>query len=220
MHLFLAACYIQNMNAGQSNRVPSALSRSESIRAFEILNELAADDSLTQKDLSNRLGIAVGLVNTYLKNLVKKGYIKVSSLPPRKYVYLLTPQGIAEKTRLTYQLLKDYNRIYREARENLSSLLGQMEAEGTKRILFAGADEVAEIAYLTLQETGMELVGIVDDDLAGKEFLGWKIAPISTVANLHCDAVVVTTYWRRMAITKALKEAGLPGNRIRTIFPR
>src|SRR5512147_3281525 len=85
-------------------------------RSLQILDELANNDSLTQRDLSSRLGIALGLVNSYLKNLIAKGYITVKAIPPKRYAYYLTPTGFAEKTRLAYDLLQDYTRIYREAR--------------------------------------------------------------------------------------------------------
>jgi predicted transcriptional regulator len=91
----------------------------EPYRSLQILDELSNNDSLTQRDLSSRLGIALGLVNSYIKNLVKKGFITVKAIPTKRYAYYLTPKGFTEKTRLTYDLLHDYTRIYREARENL-----------------------------------------------------------------------------------------------------
>jgi DNA-binding MarR family transcriptional regulator len=125
-------------------------------KSLQILDELSNNDSLTQRDLSGCLGIALGLVNTYVKNLVTKGYITVKSIPPKRYAYYLTPKGFTEKTRLTYHLLQDYTRIYHEAKNSLKKLFNELRKNGSKRILFAGVDEVAEIAYITLQETDLE----------------------------------------------------------------
>jgi DNA-binding MarR family transcriptional regulator len=116
---------------------------SEHFRSLQILDELSNNDSLTQRDLSSRLGIALGLVNSYIKNLIAKGYITVKTIPPKRYAYYLTPKGFAEKTRLTYDLLHDYTRIYREARTNLKKLFQELQDTGCRRIVFAGADEVA-----------------------------------------------------------------------------
>jgi predicted transcriptional regulator len=102
------------MNADRTS--PSGMDQH---RSLQILDELANNDSLTQRDLSSRLGIALGLVNSYIKNLVAKGYLTVKAIPPKRYAYYLTPKGFTEKTRLTYDLLHDYTRIYREARKNL-----------------------------------------------------------------------------------------------------
>src|SRR5512136_3000015 len=117
----------------------------EERRSLQILTELSRNDSLTQRDLSSNLGIALGLVNSYIKNLMAKGFITVKSIPPRRYAYFLTPKGLAEKTRLTYLLLQDYTRIYREAKSNFRRLFAELSAGGAKRLVFAGADEVAEI---------------------------------------------------------------------------
>ncbi len=187
----------------------------EHYRSLQILDELSNNDSLTQRDLSSRLGIALGLVNSYIKNLIAKGYITVKAIPTKRYAYYLTPKGFAEKTRLTYDLLHDYTRIYREARKNLKQLFHDMQKNGVQRIVFAGADEVAEIAYLTLQETRMELVAIIDDDMAGHDFFGKTIKPIESVLDMGCDIILVTSYLKRSQVFKKLMELGVPESSVR-----
>ncbi|RMG72226.1 MAG: winged helix-turn-helix transcriptional regulator, partial [Nitrospirae bacterium] len=125
----------------------------EDYRVLKLLDELSNGEPLTQRQLSRRVGIALGLVNSYLKNLIKKGYVTVKNIPPRRYAYYLTPKGFAEKSRLALRLLQHYTEIYSHARQTLKALFKQLEEEGKRRIVFAGSDEVAEIAYLTLQET-------------------------------------------------------------------
>jgi predicted transcriptional regulator len=68
----------------------------ESYRSLLLLSEITGEEPLSQRELSRRLGIAVGLVNSYLKNLVAKGYVRVKNFPSNRYAYLLTPQGLAE----------------------------------------------------------------------------------------------------------------------------
>ncbi len=198
------------MNADRS---PS--SGPEHYRSLQILDELSNDDSLTQRDLSGRLGIALGLVNSYIKNLVAKGYITVKAIPTKRYAYYLTPKGFAEKTRLTYDLLHDYTRIYREARKNFKQLFHDLEADGVKKVVFAGADETAEIAYITLQETHMELIDVVDDDMPGRDFFGRLVQPVRAVRDMRYDTVVVTSYLKRKQLFKQLVEAGVDKGAIR-----
>ncbi len=191
----------------------------EHYRSLQILDELSSNDSLTQRDLSSRLGIALGLVNSYIKNLIAKGYITVKSIPPKRYAYYLTPKGFAEKTRLTYDLLHDYTKLYREARKNLKQLFHDLEAQGVKRIVFAGADEVAEIAYITLQETKLQLIGVVDSVNGEKKFFGADIHPFSAIAAMSYDGVVLTTYMRRDVVFQELINHGVKEQDINSIFP-
>lgn len=193
-------------------------SKSENLKSLQILDELSKDDSLTQRDLSKRLGIALGLVNSYVKNLIKKGHITIKTIPTKRYAYYLTPKGLTEKTRLTYNLLEDYTRIYREARTNLKKLFQEIQSSGASRVVFAGADEVAEIAYITLQGTNMELVSVVDDEMAGEKFFDLEIQPLNAINDTKHDCVMVTSHLRRESIYKELLSLGVKDSDIKVIF--
>ncbi len=186
----------------------------------KILNELSSNDSMTQREMSKSLGVALGLVNSYIKNLIAKGFVTVKSIPRKRYLYFLTPEGFAEKTRLTYHLLQDYTRIYREARSNLKSLFHQLRADGVKRVVFAGADEVAELAYITLQETDLELSGVADANASGKKFFGRDIKPIMAIKDMSYDCIVVTSYLKSDEIYQELLRNGIRDNDIKVIFPK
>jgi len=208
--------YVQNMNVHKMNKARPE--NQDTYKSLLLLDEIAKSESLSQRDLSKKLNIALGLVNSYIKNLVSKGYVTVKTIPAKRYAYYLTPKGFAEKTRLAYDLLHDYTRIYREARENLKQLFKEMSADSVKKVVFAGADEVAEIAYITLQETDLELVGVVDDDMAGKKFFGFEISPLDAIDGMSFDCVVVTTHLKRDAIHKGLLGLGISKQNIRVIF--
>ena len=202
------------------NKVTSPPVQPESgqYRSLQILDELSNNDAMTQRDLSQRLGIALGLVNSYIKNLVAKGYITVKNIPSKRYAYYLTPKGFAEKSRLAYDLLQDYTRIYREARNNYRQLFFELERSGVKRIVFAGADEVAEFAYITLQDSKLELAGVVDPDRAEEVFFGRKIQPMTGLNNMEYDSIVITSYLKRESLHRALLDHGIADQNIREIF--
>ncbi|HEX9021654.1 MAG TPA: winged helix-turn-helix transcriptional regulator [Nitrospirota bacterium] len=187
-------------------------------RFLQILDELSANDSLTQRDLSGRLGIALGLVNSYIKNLVAKGYLTVKAIPPKRYAYYLTPKGLAEKTRLTYHLLHDYTRIYREAKNNLRQLFKEMSGKGIRKVVFVGVDEVADIAYITLQETNLDLVGVVDGEKEGAVFFGRDIQSLQALKDIDYDGVVITSYLNREKIYKELISRKVKKTSINLIF--
>ena len=189
----------------------------EQHKTLQILNAFSENIAVTQRDLSSGLGIALGLVNSYIRNLIRKGYITVKAIPPRRYAYYLTPQGFSEKTRLTYHLLQDYTRLYRQARGSLRDLFVELQASGVRKVVFAGVDEVAEIAYLTLQETKIELSGVVDSEKIGKQFFGFEIVPCHDIAHLRHDRVVITSYVRKEKILEALLNNNIDRKHIESI---
>lgn len=199
------------MNGGQKVET-------DQYKSLQILDEVSRNDSVTQRDLSSSLGIALGLVNSYIKNLIAKGYITVKTIPSKRYTYYLTPKGFTEKTRLTYHLLQDYTRIYREARTNLTILFKNMQNEGVRNVVFAGADEVAEIAYITLQETSLQLIAVVDAERTGEMFFSKVIKPMEAVIDMTFDCIVVTSYVKREQCYAALIKNGVKKNWIKGIF--
>jgi DNA-binding MarR family transcriptional regulator len=200
------------------NNAPSTASGTDQFKSLQILDELARNDSLTQRDLSSRLGIALGLVNSYIKNLIEKGFITVKTIPTKRYAYYLTPKGFTEKTRLAYHLLQDYTRIYREAKNNFRDLFKEMSSKGIRRVVFAGSDEVAEIAYITMQESKLELVGVVDLEKEGAVFFNDKIKPLSELRSMQYDCVIVATHLAKDKIYRALLDLGVDKKMIRKIF--
>jgi len=190
----------------------------EPTKSLRILDELSSNESLTQRDISDRLGIALGLVNSYIKNLAIKGFITIKAIPPKRYAYYLTPSGFTEKTRLTYTLLHDYTRIFREARNSYRTLFSDLKQAGKTRIVFAGADEVAEFAYITLQETGLQLAGVVEIDKSADNLFGIPVSTIGAMNDLAYDSIVITTYVRRNIVYNALLDAGIDIANIQKIF--
>lgn len=177
-------------------------------REFEILTAIGEGDALTQRALAERLGVALGLANLYLKRLVGKGYVKVSRLDRKRLRYLLTPKGLAEKTRLTYEHMAYWASLYRRARRTLSDGLAPFLGRGMKRIALFGTGEPAELAYLTLREFGVEPVGIYAKS-AGGMFLGHPVRDIRDLAGEEVDGIVLATFERPDALIAELEALGL-----------
>ena len=186
----------------------------ENYRSFLLLTEIAGDEPLSQRELARRLGIAVGLVNSYLKNLVGKGYVRVKAFPRNRYAYLLTPTGITEKSRLACRHLSYFTGLYTVVRQDYLNLFRSLEDRGVRQVIFCGVDEVAEIAYMSLRETGLELVKIVDDLSCGREFLGNTALPLAELDN-DDTLVVITSLKRGDALWETLRQRGFAHRLVR-----
>ncbi|MBE9528234.1 MAG: winged helix-turn-helix transcriptional regulator [Proteobacteria bacterium] len=192
----------------KSNDAPGT----DEYRALLLLDEISKENRVTQRDLSKRLGIALGLINSYIKNLTTKGYITVSTIPKKRYGYYLTPSGLAEKTRLTYRHLQNFTNLYRVARKDFQILFRALAAAGLKRVAFCGVDEVSEIAFLSLSETDLTLSAVLNATVADKKFFGNEILPIERAGELEIDAVIITSFAGGAAVIDRLIEAGIePG---------
>jgi DNA-binding MarR family transcriptional regulator len=127
---------------------------------LRLLDDVDGERLTSQRSAALRLGIAVGLANAYLKRCVRKGWVKVRQVPARRYAYYLTPQGFAEKSRLTAEYLGYSFSFFRNARAQCIDLLEAARRHGRTRILLAGEGDLAEIATLAARESGIELIGV------------------------------------------------------------
>ncbi|MCM0084042.1 winged helix-turn-helix transcriptional regulator [Geomonas sp. Red32] len=168
----------------------------DTYRSFLLLSEISGEEQLSQRELAKRLGIALGLVNSYLKNLVAKGFVRVNNFPKNRYAYLLTPKGFAEKSRLAYQHLSYFSGLYTTTRQDYLALFRALANSGVVKVAFCGIDEVAEIAYLSLKETGLELEMAIDLENSGETFFGQIIQP-PTAALAQPELRIVMTSLKR-----------------------
>lgn len=186
----------------------------DSSRSLQLLSEISGEEPLSQRELSRRLGIAVGLVNSYLKNLVSKGYVRVKNFPSNRYAYLLTPQGIAEKSRLAYQHLNYFTSLYTVARQDYLDLFRRLEKSGVREVVFCGVDEVAEVAYLSLQETGLELVAVMDDKRQGEMFFGLSVVTFAEGLRELSAPLVISSLKHKEELLQTLKGLDVSKRRI------
>lgn len=163
----------------------------EAHRDLELLEAVDADSRVTQRGLSTQLGIALGLTNIYLKRLVRKGYVKCVNVQSNRITYLLTPRGIAEKVRLTYEFMDYSLHLYGEVRQHLRAVIRECAAAG-RRVAIFGRGEAAELSYLALKEFGLEPLAIFDFE-GGHEFLGMPVLPISQHLDVAYDLMIVAT---------------------------
>jgi DNA-binding MarR family transcriptional regulator len=156
-----------------------------------VLSAIEADSAISQRTLSNELGVALGLANAYLKRCVRKGYIKIQQVPRRRYTYYLTPQGFAEKARLTGEYLSSSLQFFRRSRTQINEIMSECTSRGWRRIALAGASDIAEIATITSHDHDVVLVGVIDGATEKSRFCGLpvvkRLKELGTV-----DAVILT----------------------------
>jgi len=190
-------------------------------RDLEILTAIEEGRPLTQRVLAQRLGVALGLTNLYLKRLARKGLIKITEFPRKPHArkrlrYILTPKGLLEKSRLTYDYMSYSLSIYRRTRETLREALSHLPGNGAKRVVLYGVGEAAELAYVTLKELGLEPIGVFARE-AGGEFLGLPVRAVSHLPEEQVDGVVIATLDRPEPYLAELTRLGIPQEKLLTL---
>lgn len=176
-----------------------------------LLEAVESGRAHTQRGLAADLGIALGLVNIYLKRCVKKGLVKVSQAPARRFAYYLTPQGFAEKSRLTAEFLSWSLTFFRQAKEACGRVLDDEAARGWQRIALAGGGDLADIARICATDRRIEIVAIVDPAASGSQGSGVAIVQTFDAITDQIDGIVITDLGGRLELRRAAERAVGPG---------
>jgi DNA-binding MarR family transcriptional regulator len=190
--------------------MPQAAHSEESENArivLGLLESVERDGAQSQRKLASDLGIALGLVNAYLKRCVKKGLVKIGQAPARRYAYYLTPHGFAEKSRLTVEYLSSSFSFFRRAREDCSSVLKAARARGWNRVALIGVSDLAEIATICALEQGITIVAVVDPKAKSDRFVGTPVVASIDAVSGNFDALVITDLQATRETVKAALSA-------------
>jgi DNA-binding MarR family transcriptional regulator len=190
----------------------------------QILQAIASGERVTQRSLSGDLGVALGLTNLLIRRLVAKGYVKMVGIGTRHVRYLMTAAGWEALGRVTRLSLENTLHLYTQTREQIRANLSlvsdrcETDAAGEKRVVFYGAGDVAEIAYVSLQRTDLALVGVVDDRRRGRFFdltiCGSEQLSADSLDGVPYSHVIVTSVRHADAIEARIAERGVPRARV------
>ena len=186
----------------------------EDIHILRLMGEIERDGSPSQRELSSRLNLSLGLVNTFIKRLVAKGYFKVKTMPRNRVKYFLTPKGLARKSRLTVEYLQYSVNFYKDIKNLLANKFKEMEKARLNTVMFFGTGEVAELAYLYLQLTDLQLVGVIDDSQSGGDFFEFGVDDLERLDQKDWDAILLTRLDNTDQDIATLVEKGVNPNKI------
>jgi len=159
---------------------------------LHLLEAVDRESNITQRSLADELGVALGLINAYLKRGVKRGLIKVQQVPKRRFAYYLTPQGLAEKSRLAAEYLSASFEFFRRAKRDCEAVTRVAAERGWNRLVLVGASDLAEIAVICAAESQVRIVGVVDANVLQERFHGVRVWKTIEDVGERADAAVIT----------------------------
>jgi DNA-binding MarR family transcriptional regulator len=190
-------------------------SETPDLRELQLLAEVERLPKINQRDLSKRLGIALGMTNILLHNLVQKGYVRITEAGWRRWIYNLTPDGITRKFNLTLAYINQFFDQYGKIRETLRNELALHPLNAESRVAMYGNGEFAELVYLGLREMGIEEIDVFNR-LNGTEtkFLGKPVINLGSLDSTDYDRVVIATMASADSLRKTVRDLSLPVEKV------
>ena len=188
-------------------------------RELLLLSELDIDPSITQRKLSNKVGMALGLTNVLLRNLAEKGYVRVTRAGWRNWLYNLTPEGVSHKIGLTVAYVNRVLDQYHRVRVLLSKELEGVSFNEESRVAIYADNELGELVYLGLREIGIEEIDVfMPGAPADRKFLGKAIKDITTLNHQDYDRVVIAVLGDSQGVLGELEDLGVPADAVVVLF--
>ena len=190
----------------------------EDLGMLAVMEALADKEEVTQRELSRQTGLNLKKVNFCLHKLLEKGHVKFQKVlnnpDKRVYLYILTPAGMKEKSRLTYGFLKFTMGYYGRVEEKFGECLVKMGRAGVERVLLYGASDAARIVMGLVSGNGIRVVGMMDNRCKASEFGGVPVVEASGLQELEWDGMLITALDDLDGVEDQLAKAGIDSNKI------
>lgn len=192
-------------------------------KEFMILDLIEKNKDITQRQMSDEIGVAVSQINKYLDEYESKKLIRRKKYSSKTLEYFVTKKGIERKKVLNITYLNASLKVYNSAKENIIRFLDQIIDKGFKKILLYGAGEVAEIllqSIMTDKSIPVEILGVIDDDLAKQEhfLVNTKIISLNEIKNFNHDGILISSHTNRLIMIDKLNAIGYNTNKIINFF--
>ena len=188
-------------------------------RELLLLAEVQRRPEASQRELAQRVGIALGMTNLLLHNLAQKGYVRISRAGWRRWLYALTPEGLTRKLHLTFAYIHRFVDQYQRVRQTLRDELALEEMNAESRVAIYGTGEFAELVYLGLKDLGIEEIEVFTPGQAnGAKFLGMPVQEMSRFQPSQYDRVVVAFLGEAKKQFADLRQIGVPSEKLVLFF--
>jgi len=199
------------------------LSPTSELKELLLLQHIEKNPDTTQKEIAKVINGAKSMVNVYIDNLEENGYMVRDYQSAKIVYYNITPEGVKRKNYLLINYMRELLDLYRLAKENVEKFLLEIEERGYSKLLIYGAGEVAETILGVIRDRNkdtLKVLAVIDDndEIQGKELLGYKIISRADINHYEHDAVIITSYAYEDEIRGKLKELNYSENKIIRFF--
>lgn len=164
----------------------------DDLATLQIFDIIEQDARMSQQKISLKTGLATGLVHSFMRRIIMKGWIRAKQVNAKRWLYFMTPSGFAEKSRLTKNYLARTLKTYKSAQNVVQSQLGICLENNWHRLVVAGDNELAEITALNIRSSSnLTLVAVIAEKNNGEEPAGETVLPYDAIGGLNYHKVLV-----------------------------
>ena len=142
---------------------------------LKLFNKISKNSKTTQRSISKDLNVALGFANSLIKKFLKKGLLKISEAPMKRYIYYITPKGFVEKSKLVGEFIDSSLGFYRKAKDEYERQFIKIRKLNFNKIILVGMGELTEIAILSASMTNSKIFCIYDKNSNVKSFCGIRV---------------------------------------------
>ena len=175
---------------------------------YNILKTIESDSAVSQRELSSQMEINVASVNFALKRLIKKGFVRMVGVNPRRIRYHITPEGIRKKTQLAYSFFGRNFQFYKEIRNDIESRVAKATNGMETGIAIYGVGELSEITYMVVSLMKWRFMGFFlgDSKITGEEIFGHEVQKLESFKNVQpCLLLLTDEYSANMLCDNGIK---------------
>jgi NADH/NAD ratio-sensing transcriptional regulator Rex len=184
------------------------------IKTLLLLETIGKDECLSQRDLSRKLNISLGLVNSFINKLLAQGVFNVSKRSKNRIKYNLSQKGISIKSELSKEYFEYSLGYYKAIKQRISKSLQMLAKNDKTNIILYGVGELCEIACIVIHEENISGIRIIDEKNAGKKICGIKVADIDAIDKSSFDAIIIVDFENASSYQRYLIQKGVPIEKI------
>jgi predicted transcriptional regulator len=200
----------------QINDLARLYIQSPKLNQLNILREVAADAHITQAELATRCALSVAMVNNYMKELCRIGYMEYHRRTIKSVTYHLTPLGTRQLEILQTELVQEMVDLFTMAKAQIRERIQIQSAEELQRVVLFGCGALAQLVFHSLEVTGIRILGVCDENIEtiGSDFCGREVLNSSQIRFLAPDAVIIADLQRTEEIYQSLQPLTSSGIKI------
>ncbi|MFC2061397.1 winged helix-turn-helix transcriptional regulator [Elusimicrobiota bacterium] len=132
-----------------------------STKELKVIESISRNSTISQRGIARDIGVSLGMTNILIGRLVKKGYLKARKLNARKVSYIITPQGLKERTRKTYRFMKRSFSVIGRLSDNITEFAMKKYSEGKKDFIIVGKGELSDLTELVLNSLKKKDINVI-----------------------------------------------------------